>query len=245
MVATKGRSPRSAAKPAARSRPAAARVVRKSRASPKTRLTQLLPLLDKLYGEIRPPETASTLEKAVYLVLREGSGEPTATRALAILKEEFTDWNEVRISRPTELASLLAGSLRTSAVRRWLPRVQRVRELIDQIYNDRNDTSLEFVLELKGKELVEALADLDDLGVPNAWALAQWISGEERLVGVSPEMARASQKLGLTDSAAVTRVRKELSELAGREALVAVQAHLNQLGAMEEPWPASLAEYLV
>ena len=252
MVAAKGKTPSkakagaAARKPAAgrAARPVAAKPSRKSRASPKTRLVQILPVLDKLFGEIGSPETSSVLEKAVYLILREGGGEPGATRGLEALRGNFIDWNEVRASRPTELASMMTGSMKTAPVRRFIDRARRAREMIDQVYNDRNDPGLEFLLEQKGKEQVEFLADLDDLGPHNAWALAQWLSGEDKLVGVSPELAKAAQKLGLTDSAAVTKVRKELSDLAAKEQLVAIQAHLNQLGAMEEPWPAALSEFL-
>ena len=62
---------------------------------------------------------------------------------------------------------------------------------------------------------------------------------------VSSPMARAARRLGLVSSAAVTKARKELSELADPADFVALQAHLNRLGEMEDDaWPPSLGEYV-
>jgi len=41
----------------------------------------------------------------------------------------------------------------------------------------------------------------------------------------------------------VTRVRKELADLAGKDRLVLLSAHLTQLGELaDEQWPTALAE---
>ena len=156
------------------------------------------------------------------------------------------DWNEVRVSRPSELARLLAGSDKAAAQHRWHERARRLRGLIDQVYNDKNDTSFEFLLELKPREQFEYLAELDDLGAHNAAALVQWLAGEDTFAHVPPSMARAAQRLGLVESAAPTRVRKELADLAGKDRLVGLAAHLTRLGELaDEHWPAALAELAV
>ena len=214
------------------------------RGGPKQRLAALLPKFDGLFGSIKPPESGTVLEKALYLVLREGGGDAVALRGLESLREGFIDWNEVRASRPTELALVMSAGGR--AQKKLLETARRLKDLIDQVYGDRNEPSLEFLLEQKTKERLEYLEDLDDLGVHNAYALAQWLSGEDKLVAVSPGMAKAAQRLGLVDSAAVTKVRASLSTLATDvPVLIAMQAHLTQLGAMEETqWPSSLQEFL-
>lgn len=234
-----------ARKPAPAEKPAPARKVPRFRGTPRQRLATVLERLGERFGDLAVPETSSLLEKAVFLVLREGAGSAAAVRCLAALRAGFIDWNEVRASRPTELSAMMGGSGRTAAQRRLLDVAKRVKDLIDQVYGDRNDTGLDFLLEQKLKERLEYLEDLDDLGVHNAYALAQWISGEDKLVAVSPEMAKAAQRLGLVDSAAVTKVRATLSTLAKEPAeLVAIQAHLTQLAGIEEAqWPPSLQEF--
>jgi len=234
-----------ARKPAAAPAKPAARKVARFRGTPRQRLAAILEQLDTRFGDLALPETSSLLEKAVFLVLREGGGSAAAGRSLAALRTGFIDWNEVRASRPTELSAMMGGSGRTAAQKRLIDMSRRVKDLIDQVYGDRNDTSLEFLLEQKTKERLEYLEDLDDLGVHNAYALAQWISGEDKLVAVSANMAKAAQRLGLVDSAAVTKVRTSLSSLAREPAeLVAIQAHLTQLGELEEAqWPPALQEF--
>jgi hypothetical protein len=213
----------------------------------KALLASIMERCDKALGAVVLPECGSILERAVYLVLREQGTENTTSKAMAALREEFVDWNEVRVSRPSELSRLMSGSSKGAAVRRYHERAERMKEMIDQIYNDRNETSLEFILEERSKGRFEYLEDVDDLGLHNAFALVQWLSGEEKLTLVSKELAEAAYALGLIDSAAVTKARTELSALStSKEQLVSVQAHLNHLGGMEtKDWPPMMRELLV
>jgi len=219
---------------------------KKAPRAPKARLKLLFEKLDRAYGQLVLPETETVLEKAVALVVREQGTELTTLRALKALREDFVDWNEVRLSRPSELARLMTGTSKVNTLKRWHERAQRVREMIDQVYNDRNDCSLEFLLEEKTKGRFEYLEDIDDLGVHNANALVQWMSGDKKLTMVSPEMGKVAHELGLTSSPAVSKVKKELSALVdGELELVSVQAHLNQLGDLEkEEWPGPVRELL-
>jgi len=219
------------------------RAAARRRLSPRGALQKAMPQLDRAFGEIVLLPTESVLDKVAVLILREGGGGASADRALRLLRTEFVDWNEVRISRPSELARLLAGSGKGSVQRKWHERAKRLRDVIDQVYNDKNDPSFEFLLELKPKEQYEFLAELDDLGAHNAAALVQWLSDSDLFAHVPPSMARAAQRLGLVDSAAATRVRKELAELAGKERLVSLAGHLTQLGELADAqWPPALAE---
>lgn len=240
----RGRAAAGAKRAARTSKPA----VRRRRGSPKTRLPAILERLDKTWGAIDPPETVDVLEKAVYLVLREWGSATAVRKAMKTLRDEFVDWNDVRASSVSELARMMLGTGRPASLRRLHGYAERMRDMIDQVYNDRNDTSFDFLLDLKPKEQIEYLEDLDDLGLYNAYALVQWLSaeskGDDRLVLVSSELAQAAQRLGLVESAAVTRVRKELSALASARQLVPIQAHLQRLGDLEPgDWPASIAEY--
>jgi hypothetical protein len=192
-----------------------------------------------------PSDTESTVEKAVYLVLREGGSQASTERAMRSLREDFVDWNDVRLSRPSELARLMSNSSKAVTIRRLVGRCERIREMLDQIYNDRNEVNLEFLLDEKPKGQIEYLEDIDDLGIHNAYALSQWLSGEEKLVLASPELCGVCSKFSITGSAAASKVRKELSDLLAEGQATAVQAHLNQLGDMDEPdWPGSVKEYL-
>ena len=78
-------------------------------------MARVLERCGKALGSIDLPECSSVLEQAVYLVLREQGTELTTSKAIAALREEFVDWNEVRVSRPSELARLMSGSSKGAA----------------------------------------------------------------------------------------------------------------------------------
>ncbi|MFT7461670.1 MAG: hypothetical protein ACI9EF_000004 [Pseudohongiellaceae bacterium] len=218
----------------------------KRKRSSKVILAEARENLDRIYGPIALPETADILEKAVYLVLREGGTELTTTKAMKALKAEFVDWNEVRVSRSSELARLMSGTSKVAGIRRFHERSTRLREMIDQIYGDRNETSLEFLLEEKPKGQLEYLEDFDDLGLHNAYALVQWLHGKDDIVLVSAEMASAASMLGLIDTPAVTKAKKSLNEMCkNRIDRVTLVAHLNKLGDLEyKEWPSAMKEMM-
>ena len=232
------------AKPAAKPAPAPPKPKRKR--APKTILAEARENLDRIYGPITLPETADILEKAVYLVLREGGTELTTAKALKALKAEFVDWNEVRVSRSSELARLMSGTSKVAGIRRFHERSTRLREMIDQIYGDRNETSLEFILEEKPKGQLEYLEDFDDLGLHNAYALVQWLSEKETLVLVSSEMAEAAHTLGILESAAVSKAKKALNDMCKNHVdRVTLVAHLHRLGELEyKEWPTAMKEMM-
>lgn len=218
----------------------------KSTAARKRRLAALLERLDRLFGEVVVPEFDEVIERAVFLILRERSSSAQATRSLAALRADFADWNEVRCSSRSELARMMLGGSKSQGLRRLHPRAERMKDMIDQVYNDRNDTCMEFLLDLKIRDQIEFLEDLDDLGIHNAYALVQWLSGSEKLVAVHPSMAMAAKLTGIVDTAAVTKVRKLLLELCPPGRLIAMQAHLTQLGELDDDeWTPSMKEYRV
>ncbi|MED5330057.1 MAG: hypothetical protein VX916_02070 [Planctomycetota bacterium] len=210
------------------------------------RLSGLLDRLDDLFGEVTMVETTSILEKAVYLIVREGDTPSATRRAMKSLMQDFVDWNEVRASRPSELARMMTGSSKAASHHRMVGRARRIKELLDQVYNDRNEADLDFVQEMKMQDQLEYLEDLDDLGIHNAYALLQWVLGTEKLVLPCSPAAKVALKTGVLKSAAVIKARKDLGELCPPSRYVALQAHLTELGELEEDdeFPAALQEYV-
>ncbi len=250
--ATSSRSKKAAARKgaAAPAPPKASIPGGKSKAARQKRLGLLLERLDKVFGEITPPSRDTvplTIEKAVYLILREGGSATAASKCLESLRGDFVNWNEVRASRPSELSRMMLGTSRAGSLNKMHERSRRVKEMIDQVYNDRNDTDMEFLVELKMKDQIEYLEDLDDLGLHNAYGLVQWMGGDEKLMPVAPAAAKAAQATGILDSAAVAKARKDLADLCPPSRFVALQTHLAQLGELveDEEVPHSLKEFLV
>src|SRR5436305_13485911 len=71
-------------------------------------LSQLFATLKKHYGDAGPPERP-VLEQMIFAILREDATREDADRAFDRLRDEFFDWNEVRVSAAHEVEEALAG----------------------------------------------------------------------------------------------------------------------------------------
>src|SRR6478609_3104211 len=93
---------------------------------------QLLPdvhsLLKKRYKLEPRAGRLSVLEAVVYGVCHEGTTREQANQALSRFKDEFFDWNEVRVSSVEEVQSALAG------LPDGEPRAQRIRRFLRQLF---------------------------------------------------------------------------------------------------------------
>lgn len=116
-------------------------------------LTEVFTLLKKRYKIEPRGERLSTLEAVVFGICHEGTTQEQANQALSRFKDDFFDWNEVRVSSVPEIESVLAGlpdsEARAQAIRRFL------RQLFEKTYS--------FTLEGLGKKpLKEATKTLQE-----------------------------------------------------------------------------------
>ena len=79
----------------------------------------------------------SVLEAVVYGICHEGTTREQANQALSRFKDEFFDWNEVRVSSIEEIQSALAGLPDTEA------RAQRIRRFLRQLFEKTYGFTLE------------------------------------------------------------------------------------------------------
>jgi endonuclease III len=59
------------------------------------------------YAKWGDPEPRPVLEQFIYAICREGVTRELADRAFRALREQYFDWNEVRVSSPRELAETM------------------------------------------------------------------------------------------------------------------------------------------
>src|SRR5262245_19534119 len=88
-------------------------------------LNQLLAQLAKFKGE---PEPRPVLEQFLYAVCREGVTRDLADRAFRNLRDQFFDWNEIRVSATRELADAMDGLPQAEA------RAQRIVEFLQEVF---------------------------------------------------------------------------------------------------------------
>ncbi len=92
-------------------------------------LTEVHDLLKRRYKMEPKTDRLSILEAVIYGICHEGTTREQANQALSRFKDEFFDWNEVRVSSLTEIQGALAG----------LPdpegRAHRIRRFLRQLYD--------------------------------------------------------------------------------------------------------------
>jgi endonuclease III len=158
-------------------------------------ITTLFTTLRKHYSVGEPPPRP-VLEQMVYALLREGATCEEADAALERLKNQFFDWNEVRVSSDHELIEALAG-LPEAAVR-----AERIISLLQEVFESTYSFDLE---SFQKKGLKQAAKQIGRYQAANeftvAWVTQQSLGGQA--IPIDTPTLRTVRRLGLVDSDAV------------------------------------------
>jgi len=154
-------------------------------------LNQLFAALKK--GHDAPePEALPVLEQFLYGICREGATRELADRAFQNLREQFFDWNEVRVSSPREVEEALADLPEAE------PRAERLINFLQEVF----EADFSFDLEgVRKKGLKEAAKQLAKYQAANdyvvAWVVQHSLGGHA--VPLDVPTLRAARRLGLID----------------------------------------------
>ena len=138
------------------------------------------------------PEELPVLDQFVYGVCREGATREQADRAFAALREQFFDWNEVRVSSAREVEEALADLPDAE------PRAERLISFLQEVF----EADFSFDLEgLRKKGLKEAAKQLAKYQAANdyvvAWVVQHSLGGHA--IPLDVPTLRAARRLGLID----------------------------------------------
>jgi endonuclease-3 len=154
-------------------------------------LTHLFAALKKAYDPNDPP-SRSVLEQFLYALCRENATREQADEAFRTLREQFFDWNEVRVSSARELEESLADLSEPEV------RAQRIISFLQEVF----ETTFSFDLEpLHKKGLKQAAKQLsryqaaDDYAV--SWVVQQTLGGHA--IPLDAPTLRVLRRLGLID----------------------------------------------
>jgi endonuclease-3 len=168
-------------------------------------LTEVHALLKKRYTLEPRTERMTVLEAVVYGLCHEGTTREQANQALSRFKDDFFDWNEVRVSSLAEIQGVLAGLPEPEARAHLLRRFLRL--LFEKLYR--------FDLEgLTKKPLKEAIKTLQEYEAFQsdyllATVIQQALGGHA--IPVDAPTRRALERLGVADpSADVASLRATL-----------------------------------
>ncbi len=186
------------------------------------RLRRALAGLEKLYGKSARVEGGALVDHLVALLLGLHGPASRAEAALALLRDHFVDWNEVRISYAREVRVPLAAA-------GYEDPAALARELIamlQRLYRERNAASLDFLDEAgwEPEETFSFFRGFEGLDDGAAAAITARWAEPPRFLQV-PEVLRVPGRLGLAGKGATQpRIRKLLEEIAAGEDRI--RAHL-------------------
>lgn len=159
-------------------------------------VTQLFATLAKRMDEKESshnkPEPLPVLEQFLYAICREGTTREKADSAFRNLRENFYDWNEIRVSSVREVADTL-DDLPQSEIR-----AQRIIKFLQEVF----ETTFSFDLEaLHKKGLKEAEKKLSRFEAANdycvSWVIQQSLGGHS--IPLDVPTIRVIQRLGLIE----------------------------------------------
>jgi endonuclease III len=155
------------------------------------------------YGELKNRKSRPPLNQLVLSIFYHLTSVRRATRALRELKRAFVDWNEVRVSHPTEVASVLSSAA-------WAHEgAERVVWLLREVYELHNRTNLDFLSELTPAQARSCLTSLP-MVPPRVADEVLLLSLGVAVLPCSEPAARMCCRLGLLDNARATLKNQRL-----------------------------------
>ena len=145
------------------------------------------PKTDRVNGRL------TVLEAIIFGLCHEGTTREQANQALSRFKDDFFDWNEVRVSTVEEIQGALAGLPEPEG------RAQRIRRFLRQLFERTYGFTLEPLLKKSLKDAIKAIEDFE--AVESDYVLATVI--QQALGGhaipVDEPAHRALRRLGIAE----------------------------------------------
>ena len=155
-------------------------------------------LLDGVYNILHKrskpearPERLSVLEAVVYGICHEGTTREQANQSLSRFKDDFFDWNEVRVTSIDELADALAD----------LPdpelRARRIRRFLNELFEKTYGFTLEVLTKKPLKDAIKILREYEAFGSDYVLATVIQESLSGHAIPVDAPTRRVLERLGI------------------------------------------------
>lgn len=175
------------------------------------KLKSLLDSLEKKHGAIKMLPGKSALEQAIYLILREGSDQRKALKALKALEDEYVEWNELRVATPKEIVAVLDDI----GLQDLDDKISRILALLARLFYDFHKKDLEFVRIFEGPQRQKIMNQLTPLGPHIILVLLQFFDDmaiEPQGLVVTQEHVNQLVKLNLIRKTSSLAVAKKIIE---------------------------------
>ena len=136
--------------------------------------------LKKAYAKLRhqmpvpeTPEPTDPLHQLAVATFAVASGEKQAARAVDALLTTMAGWNEVRVSRPSEISKAIGNTIPDR-----IESCQRLMGMLESVYERENELSLKRLKQLgrrEARQYLDSLEGVDEYGVAS---VALWSLGD-------------------------------------------------------------------
>ncbi|MDB5350294.1 MAG: putative endoIII-related endonuclease [Planctomycetota bacterium] len=171
-------------------------------------LNEVYTLLKKRYKLEPRSERLTVLEAVVYGICHEGTTREQAEQALSRFRDQFFDWNEVRVSSIEEIRDTLAGQPDSEE------RANRLRRFLRQLFEKTYGFALDGLSKKPLKESIKSLQEYEAMGGDYVLAtvIQQALGGHA--MPVDEPILRGLRRLGVIDEGADAASVRSLLERA-------------------------------
>lgn len=178
-----------------------------------TKKTQKIPkiitLLQKKYDCVTVKSKLSITELIIYATLNQGETKKNTDKALSRLKEEFVDWNEVRVTHPREIEEALKDALKDNTYEKAVT----ITEVLAEIFYVFNTLRLEFLLEQEFVEVHKQLLQIDSNYQLLATLLLH-IATNSKCMDIQQTCVRVGKRIGLWSETTPSSLCKNINKSA-------------------------------
>jgi endonuclease-3 len=158
-------------------------------------LTDVYTMLRRRYKPKADRNTArlSVLKAVVYGICHEGTTREQANQALSRFKDEFFDWNEIRVSGVDEIQESLAGIPEPE------DRARRIRRFLRQLFSRTYGFTLDALTKKPLKDALKVLHTYEAFSSDyvTATVIQQALGGHA--IPIDADTSRALKRLGITE----------------------------------------------
>jgi endonuclease-3 len=153
-------------------------------------ISLILRRLERFFGPVEPPEQLPVLDELVATILSQNTSNSNSSAAFDELRRRFPDWEAVRRAP----AKRVAAAIRIGGLANQ--KAPRIKALLQRLYVERGELSLEFLHELPLGEAREYLRRFPGVG-PKTAACTLLFACRKPILPVDTHIHRISQRLGL------------------------------------------------
>src|SRR4051794_36278001 len=136
----------------------------------------------------------SVLEAVVYGLCHDGTTREQANQALSRFKDDFFDWNEVRVSTVEEIQGALAGMPDTEA------RAQKIRRFLRQLFEKTYGFNLDALTKKSLKDSIKSLQEYEAFESDYVLATVIQLALGGHAIPVDEPARRALGRLGIAEA---------------------------------------------